>query len=575
MTTLTDPAEEVPEVDPDLVQSIVDDPDDGHLRPGQLVPTGGVPLQLGGNIAELRRAAGISSAELAARSGITQTAVGYFQAGRHIPTLLVALKLAGSLDTGIDRLTAGIFWNPGGPARRGAAPGPRPVQFEGYFSARPAHLRTDAPSLPVTARGEVAAVIGRNLRDARRRRHISQRDLGPACGLEQTHLSKIELGQLEPTLTTVIGLARQLEVPVESLLAGMHWGETGPADAWGEAPGRRGRPRDLHSIDAVVARGCREGKAASAIAREISADEPAVRRCIERMRRKGRSLVADPATWTAADVEDELALRREEELRACDPIGEQDAAMVVARKLRLHRRRQGIRQQPLGALGGFVAKNTISQFERTGPNFPVTHLVRLAASLRVTCSTLTEGLRWDHAAGSFLLARHPRPSERSPAATIGANARRIRQAARLTEPTVARRVGRRSNYFNDLEHGRSVPRPVTLLMLARALEVEVEELLAGVRDWFVRPLLPLAITEAEEAAETARRQERLLLLWRQNADLQSIAEALDMKPQTVFAALNRLREIGVDIPYRKAPMTPAQLSQRMRRRRVNRPLAAR
>ena len=574
MTGPAGPAE-VGDPGPDLARAVVDDPDDGYLPPGQVVPTGGVPLQLGGNIAELRRAAGLSLSELARRSEIATGAVGYFEAGHHVPTLLVGLKLAGSLGVSIDRLTAGVFWNPGRAFRDGVAQRPRAVRAEGYFSARPAHLRPDAPSVPVTTRGEVAAVIGRDLRDARRRRHISQRDLGPACGLEQTHVSKIELGQLEPTLTTLIGLARQLEVPVESLLAGMHWGESGPADAWGEAPGRRGRPRDLHSIDAAVARGCREGKAPSAIAREVSVDEPTVRRCIERMRRKGRSLVADPATWTAADVEDELALRREDDLRACDPIGEQDAAMVVARNLRLHRRRQGIRQEPLGALGGFLAKNTISQFERTGPNFPVTHLVRLAASLRVTCSTLTEGLRWDHAAGSFLLARHPRSSERSPAATIGANARRIRQEARLTEPTVARRVGRRSNYFNDLEHGRSVPRPVTLLMLARALEVEVEDLLAGVRDWFVRPLLPLAITEAEEAAETARRQERLLLLWRQNADLQSISEALDMKPQTVFAALNRLREIGVDIPYRKAPMTPAQLSQRMRRRRVNRPLAAR
>jgi transcriptional regulator with XRE-family HTH domain len=195
--------------------------------------------------------------------------------------------------------------------------------------------------------------------------------------------------------------------------------------------------------------------------------------------------------------------------------------------------------------------------------------------LRITCSVLTEGLRWDHAAGSFLLARHPPPSDTTPAAAIGSNSRRIRQAARLPESTVARRVGRRSNYFNALEHGRSVPRPITLLMLARALEVEVEELLAGVRDWYVRPLLPLAMTEEAAAAETASRQERLLLLWNQGADLESIGEAIDMKPKTVFAVINRLREVGVDIPYRKAPMTPAQLSERLRRRRASRPLAAR
>jgi transcriptional regulator with XRE-family HTH domain len=573
LTVAPDPAE-VPEVDTDLVQSVVDDPDDGHLGPGQLVPTGGVPLQLGGNIAELRRGAGITQGELAARSGITQAAVNYFEAGRHIPTLLVALKIAGSLDTGVDRLTAGIFWNPGGVVRSGGPSGPRAVSFQGYFSARPAHLRTEAPSLPVSSQAEVATVIGRNVRDARRRRRISQRNLGPPIGLEQTHVSKIELGQIEPTLSTVIALARELEVTVGTLLSGMHWGEIGPADAWDAAAGRRGRPRDLHSLDALVVRGCREGKVPSAIAREASADEPTVRRCIERLRRKGRSLSADTATWSEVDFEGEEALRREEELRASDPVEEKDAARVVAGHLRHHRRRQGIRQERLAALAGFGAPS-ISGFERSGPNFFLTHLVRLAASLRVPCSTLTEGLGWDHVAGSFLLARHPRSPDRSPAAVIGGNARQIRQASRLAEATVARRVGRRSNYFNAIEHGRTTPRPISLLMLARALEAEVEDLLAGVRDWYVRPLLPLAMTEAEEAAETAARQGQLLRLWNQNVDLRGIADALEMKPQTVFGVVNRLRDVGVDVPYRKAPLTPAQLSQRMRRRRqARRPLAA-
>ncbi|MBN9622154.1 MAG: helix-turn-helix transcriptional regulator, partial [Actinobacteria bacterium] len=174
-----------------------------------------------------------------------------------------------------------------------------------------------------------------------------------------------------------------------------------------------------------------------------------------------------------------------------------------------------------------------------------------------------------------LLARHPRLPDRSPAAVIGKNARRIRQSVRLAEATVARRVNRRSNYFNALEHGRSMPRTITLLMLARALEVEVEDLLEGVRDWYVRPLLPLAMTEAEEAAEMASRPEHLLRLWNQNVDLRGIADALEMKPQTVFAVVNRLRDVGVDVPYRKAPLTPAQLSERLRRRRASRALVAR
>lgn len=550
--------------------------DDGHLGPGQIIPRGPVPDQLGANIAELRQAAGLSSLELADRSGITQAAVAYFEAGRHVPNLLVALKLAGSLGVSIDRLTLGVFWNPGEVAGTGSQRKPRSQLLEGYFSTRPAHIGDDdSLPVPVTSRGEIAAIIGRNLRDARRRRHRRQRDLGRALGSEQTHISKIELGRLEPTLTTVIGLARELEVPIEGLLAGMCWADLGPADAWGELRARGGRPRDLHSLDTVVARGCRAGKSPFAIAGALAVDEPTVRRVIGRLRKAGRSLVADPATWTAADVEDELALRREEAEGASDPIAEEEAKIVVGETLRAHRRWMELSQEDVGDAAGFKRGRGLSYFERRGPNFPITHLIRLAAALRLPCSALTEGLRWDPGARTFLLSRRRRPTKRSPGAVIGANARRIRQAARLPEETVAARVGRRSNYFNALEGGGKLPRPVTLLMLACALEVEVAALLEGVRDWYVRPLLPLAIPEGEEAVERAAQQERLLRLWHRGSDLRSIGEALDMKPQTAFAAVNRLRELGVDIPYRKAPMTPAQLSGRLRRRRASRPLVPR
>jgi transcriptional regulator with XRE-family HTH domain len=574
LTIAMDPGEAL-DLDPAAEEPLAGD-DDGHLGPGQIIPRGPVPDQLGANIAQLRQAAGLSSLELADRSGITQTAVASFEAGRHLPNLLVALKLAGSLGASIDRLTLGVFWNPGEVAGTGSKRKPRSQLLEGYFSTRPAHIgEAGSPPVPVTGRAEIAAIIGRNLRDARRRRLRSQRDLGRALGSEQTHISKIELGQLEPTLTTVIGLARELEVPIEALLAGIRWADLGPADAWGELRGRGGRARDLHSLDAVVARGCREERATWEIAKDLAVDEPTVRRVIERLRRRGRSLEADPATWTAADIEDELALRREEAERASDPITEEEAKIVVGEALRAHRRRLELSQEEIGDAAGFKHGRGLSNFEHRGPNFPITHLIRLAAALRLPCSELTEGLRWDPGERTFLLSRRRRPTERSPAAVIGQNARRIRQAARLPEEIVATRVGRRSNYFNALEGGGKLPRPVTLLMLACALEVEVAALLEGIRDWYVRPLLPLAIPEGEEAAERAAQQDRLLRLWHQGSDLQSIGEALDMKPQTAFAAINRLRELGVDIPYRKAPMTPAQLSGRLRRRRASRPLVPR
>jgi hypothetical protein len=135
---------------------------------------------------------------------------------------------------------------------------------------------------------------------------------------------------------------------------------------------------------------------------------------------------------------------------------------------------------------------------------------------------------------------------------------------------VARRVCRRDRFFNAVELGTKLPKPMSLLMLARALEAEPGDLLAGVCDWYVRPLPPAAIPPDEEAAEQMARQERLLRLWDRGDDLRSIGEAVDLKPTTVFGVVDRLRDVGVDVPYRVAPTGPAQLSARLRRRRGGR-----
>jgi hypothetical protein len=237
----------------------------------------------------------------------------------------------------------------------------------------------------------------------------------------------------------------------------MRWAHLEPGDAWGELRGRAGRARDLNSLDAAVARGCREERPPWEMARHLGVDEPTVRRVIERLRRRGRSLDPDPATWTAADVEDELALRREEAARTSDPIPEDQAKSVVGETLRAHRRRLEMSQEELGDAAGFMGGRGLSYFEHRGPNFPITHLIRLAAALRIPCSALTERLRWDPHARTFLLARRRCVTERSPGAVIGRNARRIRQAARLPEEIVAARVGRRSNYSTPWREAANSP----------------------------------------------------------------------------------------------------------------------
>jgi HTH-type transcriptional regulator/antitoxin HipB len=53
--------------------------------------------------------------------------------------------------------------------------------------------------------------IVEQLQDARRARPISQKALGARIGLPQSHISAIETGKVDPRLSSVIEMARQLD----------------------------------------------------------------------------------------------------------------------------------------------------------------------------------------------------------------------------------------------------------------------------------------------------------------------------------------------------------------------------
>ena len=46
---------------------------------------------------------------------------------------------------------------------------------------------------------------------------MRQRDLGAICDMDSTHISRIENGHVDPTLTTAKKIADALEVTVEEL----------------------------------------------------------------------------------------------------------------------------------------------------------------------------------------------------------------------------------------------------------------------------------------------------------------------------------------------------------------------
>lgn len=63
--------------------------------------------------------------------------------------------------------------------------------------------------------------FGRNLKQARKRRGWTQEDLGHAAGLHSTEIGRLERGDREPRLSTIVKLARALKITAADLLDGV------------------------------------------------------------------------------------------------------------------------------------------------------------------------------------------------------------------------------------------------------------------------------------------------------------------------------------------------------------------
>lgn len=64
--------------------------------------------QFGLRLYELREERGITQAELSAKVGLSHAAVGHWESGRFIPSLVAAKRLADALEISLDELTKGI-----------------------------------------------------------------------------------------------------------------------------------------------------------------------------------------------------------------------------------------------------------------------------------------------------------------------------------------------------------------------------------------------------------------------------------------------------------------------------------
>lgn len=79
-------------------------------------------------------------------------------------------------------------------------------------------LRTGS-SAPSTDVRSLERALGAQIRLLRRKQDLSVSDLATAAGISLGMLSKIENGQISPSLTTVQSLATALSVPISSLFA--------------------------------------------------------------------------------------------------------------------------------------------------------------------------------------------------------------------------------------------------------------------------------------------------------------------------------------------------------------------
>ncbi|MFT7773076.1 helix-turn-helix domain-containing protein [Roseateles sp.] len=66
---------------------------------------------------------------------------------------------------------------------------------------------------------DLAIIFGRALRDLRKKARLTQEQLGFEAELERNFISMLERGERQPTLTTLVKLARPLQCSASYLVA--------------------------------------------------------------------------------------------------------------------------------------------------------------------------------------------------------------------------------------------------------------------------------------------------------------------------------------------------------------------
>ncbi len=60
--------------------------------------------------------------------------------------------------------------------------------------------------------------VGNNIKKHRQKRGLTQLDLAAACGMDESAIGRLENGNTNPTLKTLVKLAKALDVSVQALV---------------------------------------------------------------------------------------------------------------------------------------------------------------------------------------------------------------------------------------------------------------------------------------------------------------------------------------------------------------------
>lgn len=481
--------------------------------------------QFAANLRRLQLAAGVKDAraigELAGLSGVSEYLV---QPPLREPGIATALRLAFALGGSVDDLTDRIFWHPGESATRDGKPRAGVERLAGFFQVLAPNVGVFEPTelpVPVSNRRKAAEVFGRNVRDARARRHLTQAGLAESAGRSKDAMTLIERGITETTTTHLFGLARALHLAPAALIDGMYW--TPPASA-GLSRAERALPnRDRSRLTRPRRDQCQETLAGPA--QPGGGDETAA----------GTASAGSAATRLGANVREHrqsarLSLRRAGEAAAID--------FAYWSKL------------------------------ENGHMLPQLNLlVKIAAAVNVRCGLLVAGIGWSADEREFLLSATEAEEPVSEHERLGRNARAARRRLGVYQQQVAERAEMRRSEIAEIEGARRPFRIFAVVKLAAALELDFSELLAGVADWSVRPLPAPEFVRGEPRPTKAERDDELVQLWREGRSLNEIGDSLGLESATVGHYICDLRDAGVHLPYRRPPRGTIEVAKRHRRAR--------